>query len=196
MAAVTFDPVALEILLAAPVAGKTQVDLLDDIYSEWKEWMLDTPQNMGHPPVFLGGGQGILGGQNATPTQVLTASAFINNTAGWRIRATDADQDVIVTGNLYVTDTSLAIFTTIPGRTVAYFIDRSVNARDLSDPNNVIMRKLMTNRIHTDPVTGIMTVWDDDDSTVFLMANLWKDTAGSIAYDGVIGGAERKDKMA
>lgn len=195
MAAATFNGTDLEVLLAAPVAGKTLVDLLDDIYSEWKEFMLADPQNQGFPPLFLSG-TGILGGQNATPTQVITASAFINNTAGWRIVATDADQDVEVTGNLYVTDTTLPIFKTIPGRTVSYFIDRSVNARDLSDANNVIMRKLMTNRIHTDPVTGIMTVWDDNDIDVFLMANLWKNTAGTIAYDGIVGGAERKDKMA
>ena len=54
----------------------------------------------------------------------------------------------------------------------------------------------MTNRIHTDPVTGIMTVYDDDDVSVFLMANLWKDTSGTIAYDGITGGAERRDKLA
>ena len=104
MAAATFDGVALEVLLAAPVNGITAVDLLDDIYSEWKEFMLLDPQNQGFPPLFLAG-TGIIGGQNATPSQVVTASVFINNTAGWRIVATDADQDVTITGNLYVTDT-------------------------------------------------------------------------------------------
>lgn len=190
MAAATFNGITLRATLAAPVAGLTAVDLIDDLYSEWKEFMLLDPQNQGFPPAFLG-----VGGQPTSDSEILTASMFFNNAAGWRIETTDANQEVTVTGNLYANDITLPLFAETAGRTVAFFIDRSVNARNLLDAENLLMRKLMTNRIHTDPSSGKQIIYDDDDSTILVQGDMWKDVAGSIAYDGIVGGAERRDKL-
>jgi len=55
------------------------------------------------------------------------------------------------------------------------------------------LRKLLQNRLITDPVAGTITVYDDDDVSVFLQGDLWEDAAGTIPYQG--SGSERRDKM-
>jgi hypothetical protein len=56
-------------------------------------------------------------------------------------------------------------------------------------------RKIMTNRIHVDSGTGALTIYDDDDSTPLLTANIWSNVAGSTAYAGTSAIA-RRDKLA
>ena len=45
----------------------------------------------------------------------------------------------------------------------------------------------------TDPVTGIMTVYEPDGVTVAFSGQLYKDAAGTVTYNGT--GAERIEKM-
>lgn len=54
-------------------------------------------------------------------------------------------------------------------------------------------RKVLVNRTDTNSTTGVMTVYDDDDSTSLLTANLYEDIAGTQAYRGQ--GAERRDRL-
>jgi hypothetical protein len=65
----------------------------------------------------------------------------------------------------------------------------------LQPVDTVISRKLLQNRTHTDPVTGIMTVFDDDDSTPFMTADLFEnvDDSPQIRYRGQ--GAERRNRL-
>ena len=55
------------------------------------------------------------------------------------------------------------------------------------------IKKILRNKSVTDPVTGIMTVYDDDNVTPFLTANVYEDTAGATPYQG--SGADRRDKL-
>ena len=57
----------------------------------------------------------------------------------------------------------------------------------------VLFRKLMTNKKVTDPVTGILTVYDDDGVTVLLTANIYEDAAGTQSYRSR--GLERQEKL-
>jgi hypothetical protein len=52
---------------------------------------------------------------------------------------------------------------------------------------------LAHNRVITDPSTGVMTVYADDDVTPLYTAAVWEDAAGTQAYQG--SGAERRDKL-
>lgn len=76
--------------------------------------------------------------------------------------------------------------------------------RDTSNGTNVInelvdgpgfqtLRKLMQNRMETNPSTGIMTIYDDDDVTVLLSGNIYEDTLAAQTYRGR--GMERRDKL-
>ena len=71
---------------------------------------------------------------------------------------------------------------------------RSANSAGLTDlPQVVLLRKLMQNRLETDPVTGIMTVYDDDDTTVLFTSQLYEDVLAIQTYRGQ--GSERRNRL-
>ncbi len=71
---------------------------------------------------------------------------------------------------------------------------RSANSAGLTDlPQVVVLRKLMLNRLETDPVTGIMTVYDDDDTTVLFTSQLYEDILAIQTYRGR--GSERREQL-
>ena len=55
-----------------------------------------------------------------------------------------------------------------------------------------LVRKILANHMETDPVTGILTIYDDDD-TVLLTAQLYEDVSQVRTYRGK--GAERREKL-
>jgi hypothetical protein len=56
-----------------------------------------------------------------------------------------------------------------------------------------MVEALLRNRMVTDPATGVVTVYDEND-VALATADLWEDAAGTAAYDG--NGAERRDRFA
>lgn len=58
-----------------------------------------------------------------------------------------------------------------------------------------VMQQILRNKTKTDPATGIMTVYADDNSTVLFTANVFNDADGSTAYDGTAG-INRRDRLA
>ncbi len=54
--------------------------------------------------------------------------------------------------------------------------------------------QLARNRVVTDPSTGVMTVYADDNTTTLFTANIYNDASGLAPYDGT-GGINRKDRM-
>ena len=69
----------------------------------------------------------------------------------------------------------------------------STNSGGLIRAQQDTIEKLLRNRQITDPVTGKITIYDDDDATKLLEGDLWEDAAGTIPYKGE--GADRRDKM-
>jgi len=55
------------------------------------------------------------------------------------------------------------------------------------------LRKLMQNRMETNPTTGLMTIYDDDDTTVLFSGNIYEDVAASTLYRGR--GIERRNRL-
>ena len=55
------------------------------------------------------------------------------------------------------------------------------------------LRKLMMNRMETDPDTGIMTIYDDDDSTVLMSGNIYADVLATQIYRAR--GLQRRDRL-
>jgi hypothetical protein len=56
-----------------------------------------------------------------------------------------------------------------------------------------ILHKVATNKMVTDPVTGVLTIYADDGTTPLLNAQLYKDAAGTEPYNGT--GAERRERL-
>lgn len=86
-------------------SGITEVDLIDDVYEPWKDWMLSSPLNRRYPAAFRSDGG------NALSSIINQGSyIFLNNTAGWRIKPPEEDITIYLTGNLAVEDTSIEAF--------------------------------------------------------------------------------------
>jgi hypothetical protein len=56
-----------------------------------------------------------------------------------------------------------------------------------------LVRKTMANKQVTDPVTGKLVVYDDDDASVYVEADIYEDAAATQPYRGQ--GVERRDKL-
>lgn len=54
--------------------------------------------------------------------------------------------------------------------------------------------QLSRNRVVTNPATGVMTVYADDNTSVLFTANVYNDAGGSTPYDGTAG-INRKDRL-
>ena len=57
----------------------------------------------------------------------------------------------------------------------------------------LFIQKLLRNKMTTDPNTGLITIYDDDDTSVLVQGDLFEDVAGSQPYRGR--GAERRDRL-
>lgn len=64
----------------------------------------------------------------------------------------------------------------------------------LNEVHDDYMRSLIANRIDTDPVTGEQRIYANDDVTVLVDGAAWKNTAGTLQYDGTTG-IDRRDRM-
>jgi hypothetical protein len=67
------------------------------------------------------------------------------------------------------------------------------NAAGLIRAQQDTIEKLLRNKQVTDPVTGKITIYDDDNTTKLLEGDLFEDVAGTQPYRGQ--GADRRDKM-
>ncbi len=185
MVAATFNGTALMITLPAPTAGKLTVSVQEDIYSDWKVWVLDS-DNSKFPEAFdTTGGDPIPGGQ------FISGSYFLRNDLGWRIQTSDADQEVTIIGNLYPRDETVDVYVPRAARTVSLEINLSANPRDLSSTDVTRIRKHLLNRQYTDPTANEIKDYDDDDS-VLETAPIFKDD-GTTPWDGT-GGIQRRDQ--
>lgn len=57
----------------------------------------------------------------------------------------------------------------------------------------ISLQKLMKNRMETNPTTGVMTIYDDDDVTPLLTGNIFEDVLAAQIYRGR--GMERRDRL-
>lgn len=106
----TFDGDNLLVTLGVPVAGVLDFSVQDDLYSEWKEWMVLAFGNMKYPPMFT-----TFGGNAITATLSAGAYYTFNNAAGWRIKPDESDHDINMDGNLIAIDATLPMFTPTTG---------------------------------------------------------------------------------
>jgi hypothetical protein len=105
----TFDGNALTITLDAPVGGLLDLDI-PRLYSEWKEWQLDSFQNMGYPPAFRS-----VGGDAVSATVNNVPFFFLRNDYGWRIKPFEADHTINIQGQLAAQDPTLQLTTPTTG---------------------------------------------------------------------------------
>ncbi len=186
-AVVTFDPVNRRIVEIS-AAGDNELDLVE-IYSEWKEFV-KIGDNAKHAQAFR-----FVGGDPLTGSASLGTTYFLIN--GWRIRPAELNHKLTVVGNLFTDPSGFSSYVDTLG---AFTVNTETRVSALTEvaqlgtvtADTVLARKILQNRLETDPVTGIMTLYDDDD-TVFLTCPLSEDVGASQSYRGQ--GAERRNRL-
>jgi hypothetical protein len=176
-----------------------------EIYSRWKDWIVNDGEAQ-HPEAFTA-----IGGEPLGGGQIVPAFVFLRNDLGWRIKRPEATIEINVTGNLIGADTLLPLFTGPNGAftpivNVTRTQTSTFSATDLwgvllSEFNGdatvgaaiTLILKVLRNRAITNQATGKLTIYDDDNSTVLLEGNVFKDAAGSTPYQG--DGIERRDRL-
>lgn len=119
------------------------------------------------------------------------------------------DTQVSITGSLTVSDNSAYAVPPSSGSPVQWFVEIAPTAtivnvggssltteehNQLFGLSTATLEKLLRNKTVTDPATGVMTVYDNDGTTVLFTCNLWENVAGTQPYRGQ--GAERRDRLA
>jgi hypothetical protein len=101
-----------ETLIITLDLGVTEVDIQDDLYSDWKDWLISgtTGENRKYPQAFR-----VVGGDNLTPGIKAGAYFFLQNQSGWRIKPAEKDETVLLTGNLAPEDSSLPMLVPTDG---------------------------------------------------------------------------------
>lgn len=79
-------------------SGITSINVKIDLYSDWKEWLLQS-DNVKYPQAFTA-----VGGDPISDTLSLGTTYFLENS--WKIRPYEGNHRLVVTGNLYARDGS------------------------------------------------------------------------------------------
>lgn len=114
---------------------------------------------------------------------------FEDTGSAYSIRLEGSNNNIFDVDNGILNPTSLT--TVIPTNSAGLIIGGSGLSAG-QDARLTLIEKLLRNRIETDPVTGVMTIYDDDDS-VLLTGNIWENVAGTDAYSGTA--INRKDRF-
>jgi hypothetical protein len=169
------------------------MDAGPDIYSEWKRLLLTGPtSNAGAPPAF----DVSVGGNDIGNGQTISPYFFMRNDLGWRIEGPVGSGELTINGNLFLSDVNTAGFQADSGGGTV-LIRQVVSPQSITDAGQdqtlALLVKLLRNKLTTDPVTGDITLFDDDSTTVLLQAPLYEDIAETQLYRGR--GAEVRDRM-
>lgn len=89
---VTFDGPNRLILVNA---GVSELNFKEDVYSNWKEWVMDPTQTNSKWAEAISG----VGGDDLPGDRVLGATFFLEN--GWRMRTWEGNHELTVTGNAF-----------------------------------------------------------------------------------------------
>lgn len=173
-------------------AGVRSIDVKVDLYSDWKEAVLLNNEQ----------GQALAmrstGGDPRSPTLNLGSTFFMLNS--YRIRPDEADHELEITGNVFADPfdrplfaPTLGGFTVLLRNVVSDLVDPQVARLNVDDV--ITLRKIIQNRTHTDPATGIMTVYDDDNTTVLFTASLYEDVAAATPYAAGSTRIDRRNRL-
>jgi len=98
-------------------SGIYNIDVQEDLYEPWKDWVLGSPVNRGYPAAFR-----LVTSEELSASVLSGAYFFIRNDYGWRIRPAEEDGSWYLTGNLAPQNTGLPILVpTLGGYTTGVF---------------------------------------------------------------------------
>lgn len=192
--AITFSGPTLRII----IDSIADLDVQDDLYEAWKEWVL-LSDNAKYPPAF-----DTIGGDAIGATTEVAPYFFLRNDLGWKLKAPEATGTIAVEGNLFGRSATEGIFVPPTGPYTVMFnllvtsrgtVSVVSSGSGLSveqDARLTLIEKFLRNKMTTDPTTGVMTFFDNDGSPL-MSAQLYEDVAGVQPYRGQ--GAQRRERL-
>ena len=184
MATLEFDRVNKVVRVMSPATSVT----LQELYDKSQDW-LDEPHQMNLVSFVTAVGKTIYDQATGDQTEIV-----LTFTDDWRVefeaRAGPSTEAMRITGG---TITAINSFGNNPISPSAYTQVQFQAAHSGVILNQELIRKLLQNRLETNPNTGKMILYDDDDSSVLLETDIFEDVAGTQAYRGL--GSERRNRM-
>lgn len=207
--AITVDPINKRLIL-----DSTSVTA-QSIYKAWVDWVV-LSDNSKYLPAFR-----TAGGEDLGSGLFIPAYYFLSN--GWRVRPLEGNQNLTITGNLFVDGggvpvvPTLGVFQvnvnyTVPVQAQAVSVSGSGGpsvseiasavrvelAPELASISTIetkvgIATAILRNKTVTNPTTGIMTVFADDGTTPLLTAQLYEGIDQVYTYRGQ--GAEVRNRL-
>jgi hypothetical protein len=141
-------------------------------------------QNADATPTILLYEDGVVMGYAPVPTNL--------GTGRYQVQVDCSGANGFSADKQYRVDVTAAV-DAIPGAETIAQIHVLNNQLDDVNTRLVLVQKLLRNKFITDPVTGIATLYDDDNVTPLLSGQLYENSAGTQAYRGQ--GAERRERM-
>lgn len=144
-AVVTFDPINLRILeINTGLAVNTLS--IQEIYSEWKDWLLADSSRKGYPQAFR-----VVGGDPISDIQNLGSTFFI--LFPWKIRAAEYNHNLVLEGNVF---TDPAGASPVVGTLGAYQINYTFKVSNLIDASVARLDLLaLTENVYIDTDNGV-----------------------------------------
>lgn len=169
-----------------PIAGSQYGLDLNDLHLWLRDWEDDAigmhfPTTHNHvAPLVVAG---------------ITIARVMEIINGYTIEFEDGSYQVILTGgNHNVSDVLVQNNVSLITNLSAGLIETGVSGLTVQEGLDLAMvRKIMQNKMVTDPVTGKQTVYEDDGVAVFVEGDLFEDAAGTQTYQGK--GAERRERL-
>lgn len=129
----------------------------------------------------------------------------MRNDLGWKIKAPEATGTINIDGNLFGRSSTTGLFVAPSGAYTVMFnlvvssrgtvsvVSTGSGLSSTQDQRLAFIEKALRNKMITDPVTGVATLYDDDGSTVVGTAQLYESTDNSQAYRGQ--GVQRRERL-
>ena len=106
----------------------------------------------------------------------------------------DVENGILFQNTVQVVPTNSAGLIIVNTETIVPALtDEESEAITSASADVTLLRKLLRNKMITDPATGVLTVFDDDGTSILFQADMFEDAAGLVAYRGR--GAERREHM-
>jgi hypothetical protein len=182
--AITFDRVNKFILVEAPATSTT----LQEIYDASQDW-LDEPHQLNQVVFVVATGKTVYDQISGDQTEIV-----LTIIEDWRIKFEDRAGPSTIA--CQITGGTLTAINSFGNNPIAPSTFTQVQFRAAHSGvilNQELIRKLLQNRLETNPTTGKMTLYDDDDVSVLLETDIFEDVAGTQPYQGR--GAERRDRL-
>jgi len=90
-------------------SGITEIDAQVDLYSDWKEWVMEGT-NAKYAVAFRSAGGDPLGGSVYAGAYYFLQNQTTDGTQGWRIRPYEGNHTLTITGNIYPEDVTKDLF--------------------------------------------------------------------------------------